>query len=163
MMKAINFKTILLITILNLNLSACNQPAVKQEDPETVTTTENNDVDLSEIRNRADQAYQNDDLEASAKDYELLIKRVPEEPLHWFRLANIYVRTNRPQLAVGLYREAVIRDPKFAKAWYNLSIVQLKQTAYSLGEMLTYTDQDDPLHKKASSMLEGIETIITSD
>ena len=159
MMKINNSLHILFIIIITLGLSGCNQLNTKQETNDAVST----DTDLREIRQRADEAYQNDDLEASAKDYELLIKRVPEEPLHWFRLANIYVRTNRPQLAIGLYREAVIRDPKYAKAWYNLSIVQLKQTAYSLTEMVTYTDPNDPLHKKAQSMLEGIETIIKLD
>ena len=151
---------LLLASIFILTLSACNQLGVKEE---TDTGSDASDTDLIELSSRAEQAYLNDDLVSSEKDYETLITRIPEEPLHWFRLANIYVRTNRPQQAIDLYREAVIRDPSYSKAWYNLSIVQLKQTAYSLGEMLTYTDKDDPLHKKAQSMLEGIEAIVTVD
>jgi len=88
---------------------------------------------------------------------------LPEIALHWFRLGNIYVRTNRPVAAINLYREAVLRDPKYGKAWYNLSIVQLKQTAYSLNEMLLYTDINDPLYDKAKNMLEGIYAIIKQE
>jgi tetratricopeptide (TPR) repeat protein len=154
--------TSLLIILFTLNLSGCNQVGVKSEDTTPSATTET-DLDLREIKLRADTAYENDDLETSAKDYEILIKEMPQEASHWFRLANIYVRTNRPQLAIQLYREAVIRDPEFSKAWYNLSIIQLKQTAYSLTEMLAYTKEDDPLHIKAKSMLEDIESIIKVD
>lgn len=167
MVKKNNFIALLFITIFTFSLTACNKENVKEEIPEPVATTgktgENVDIDLRGISHRADLAYQNNDLESSEKDYALLIQHLPEEPSHWFRLANIYVRTNRPQAAIDLYREAIIRDPKFSKAWYNLSIVQLKQTAYSLGEMLAYTDENDPLHKRARDLLEGIEAIIKID
>lgn len=161
-MKLNNTITTSLIIFFTLILTGCSQTAVKNEEtnnPAPIKT----DLDLKEIKLRADTAYENDNLEASAKDYEILIKEMPLEALHWFRLANIYVRTNRPQLAIQLYREAVIRDPEFSKAWYNLSVIQLKQTAYSLTEMLAYTKEDDPLHKKAKYMLEGIESIIKVD
>ena len=96
----------------------------------------------------------------SAINYSILVKEIPVEALFWFRLANVYVRTNRPDAAITLYREAVIRDPKFSKAWYNLGIIQLKQTAFSLNEMLIYTDRTDPLYSKAATMLEEIKDII---
>ena len=161
-MKLNNTITTLLIILLTLNLSGCSKSGVKPEETAPPATTET-DLNLREIKLRADTAYENGDMEASAEDYEILIKEMPLEASHWFRLANIYVRTNRPQLAIQLYREAVIRDPEFSKAWYNLSIIQLRQTAYSLTEMLAYTKEDDPLHKKAKSMLEGIESIIQAD
>ena len=113
-----------------------------------------------DIRQKADQAYVDDDLVASEQYYTTLIKEIPEEAEHWFRLANIYVKTDRPYAAMNLYREAVIRDPEFTKAWYNLGIVQLKQTAFSLNEMLIYTNSNDPLHSKAEIMLEKIKAII---
>ncbi|MBT7950315.1 MAG: tetratricopeptide repeat protein, partial [Gammaproteobacteria bacterium] len=90
----------------------------------------------------------------------VLLQQLPDIPLHWFRLANIYVRTNRPDAAVKLYREAVLRDPKYAKAWFNLSIVQLKQSAYSLNEMLLYVDRNDPMYSKGKKLLDGIQGII---
>ena len=146
-----------IITTLFFNLAACTIPGVKEQ------AEESPNIDLIEVEKQADTAYLNDDLVASERNYLILVKEIPEIPLHWFRLGNIYVRTNRPLAAVSMYREAVLRDPKYAKAWYNLSIVQLKQTAYSLNEMLVYTEESDPLYKKAKGMLDGIQTIIQQD
>ena len=142
-------KLLLLLSII----SGCTPNNIKENEEASST-------DLLTLREEAEIAYKNDDLETSEKHYALLVKELPEEALHWYRLANIYVRTNRPYPAINLYREAVIRDPKFSRAWYNMGIVQLKQTAYSLNEMLIYTDKNDPLYGKAANMLEKIKAII---
>jgi len=155
MMQKIKMRT--LIIALLLNLTACNLAEIKEDNGETP------DIDMYELKSQADRAYSNDDLVASERDYKILVQEIPGVALHWFRLGNIYVRTNRPAEAVKLYREAVLRDPKYSKAWYNLSIIQLKQTAYSLNEMLLYTDINDPLYNKAKDMLDGIQTIIKQD
>ena len=151
----IKIKRIIFISLL-LSLSACNQLGVKEE-------TEEVKPDLFELQKQADQAYLNDEFADAERDYEILIKELPEIALHWFRLGNIYVRTNRPAAAINLYREAVIREPTYAKAWFNMSIVQLKQTAYSLNEMLLYTDKNDPMYSKAKGLLDGIESIVNQD
>jgi len=163
-MRIINFlpKIILCISFI-FSLSGCNGIAVKPDAETNEPNVETANLDLLTLRQQADTAYSNNELNTSASYYEELIRRVPEEPLHWFRLANIYVRTNRPQEAIDLYREALIRDPKYSKAWYNLSIVQLKQTAYNLNEMLIYTDENDPLYKKAKNLLDGIQEIIQQE
>ena len=146
------FTTRVFILVVLLNLAACTTANTKNiEEPK---------LDLIEVLGQANTAYENNDLVASEKNYEILIKELPEEAEYWFRLGNIYVRTNRPQAAISLYREAVLRDPQFAKAWYNMGIVQLKQTAFSLNEMLIYTDKQDPLYSKAATMLEQIKSIV---
>ena len=156
MIHKIKLRTFIIITLL-FDITACNLSGIKGENEEAPET------DLLELQKQADTAYLNDDLVASEKGYEILIKELPAIALHWFRLGNIYVRTNRPDAAINLYREAVLRNPKYSKAWYNLGIVQLKQAAYSLNEMLLYTDINDPLYNKAKDMLDGIQTIIKQD
>lgn len=152
----ISFKHFI-ITFLLLSLVGCNQLGVKNE------AEEQTKPDLIELQKRADQAYLNDEFADAERDYEILIKELPQIALHWFRLANIYVRTNRPTAAINLYKEAVLRDPTYANAWFNMSIVQLKQTAYSLNEMLIYTDKNDPMYDKAKALLDGIESIVQQD
>lgn len=150
--------------ILLLQLAACaTVNSTSNTTANSRKAEEPTKLNMVEIREQADIAYANEDLVTSEKNYEILIKELPEEAEHWFRLANIYVRTNRPYAAISLYREAVIRDPKFAKAWYNMGIVQLKQTAYSLNEMLIYTDKQDPLYSKAATMLEEIKSIVKEE
>jgi len=149
----INLKYLIIITLL-LAFTGCSQSSVKKE------VEQDAKPDLFELQKQADQAYLNDDYTTAERDYAILVKELPEIAEHWFRLANIYVRTNRPVAAITLYREAVLRDPSYAKAWFNMSIVQLKQTAYSLNEMLLYTDKDDPMYSKAKALLDGIESIV---
>jgi len=156
MIHRIKFGFFIIITLF-FNLTACNLSGIKEDNEEATK------IDLYELQIQADKAYLNDDLVASKRDYEILVQELPAIALHWFRLGNIYVRTNRPDAAINLYREAVLRDPKYTKAWYNLGIVQLKQTAYSLNEMLIYTDANDPLYNKAEDMLQNIQTIIKQD
>lgn len=143
--------------LLLLNLAACDPIGVKKDNKDDLKP------DLLEIQKQADASYQNNDMAASERDYNILVQELPEIALHWFRLGNIYVRTNRPDAAIKLYREAVLRDPKYANAWFNLSIVQLKQSAYSLNEMLLYVDKNDPMYTKGKDLLNGIQTIIKQD
>ncbi len=144
------------VVALLLGLSGCNALQTK---PAPDAEAEN--VNLVELRQKANEAYINDDFEAAEGYYSTLINELPQEPEHWFRLANIYVATDRPYASMNLYREAVIRQPEFTKAWYNLSIVQLKQTAFSLSEMMLYADKQDPLYSKAAQLLEDIKDIIS--
>ena len=158
-MNIIINKNLVKIFFLSLSLvvlGGCNALNTKTEEQQEP-------VDLLALREQANEAYIKDDFANAEKYYETLVRELPEEPEHWFRLANIYVATDRPYSSMGLYREAVIRDPKFTKAWYNLGIVQLKQTAFSLNEMLTYTNKQDPLYSKAAEMLEEIKAIINSN
>ncbi len=146
------------ITImLLLTLAACGQLGLKKETEEVAKP------DLLELQKQAETAYLNNDMAASERDYNILVQELPEIAEHWFRLGNIYVRTNRPGAAINLYREAVLREPKYAKAWFNLSIVQLKQTAYSLNEMLLHVDNNDPLYTKGKELFDGIQSIIKQE
>jgi cytochrome c-type biogenesis protein CcmH/NrfG len=96
--RVLKFITVLLLLT---NLSGCNMTGLKD-------TEDAPEIDLLELRDEADSAYLNDDLKTSEENYTILVKEMPEEALHWYRLANIYVRTNRPDAAINLYREAVI-------------------------------------------------------
>ena len=151
-----NVKSLLIIGLL-LNLTACNMSAVKEENKKVSKN------DLIKIKEETEAAYLNDDLVMSEKGYEILVNNIPSDASYWFRLANIYAQTNRQVAAINLYREALVRDAKNSKAWYNLSVIQLKQTAHSLNEMLIYTDADDPLHAKAKKMLEAIKKLVMQD
>ena len=142
--------------LLMLMLGACTAPAVKNE-----TTSEQ--ISLEQIKAQANDAYINDDFAQGEQLYLILLEHVPEEPEYWYRLGNIYVMTDRPYAAMNLYQEAIERDTAFAKAWYNLGLVQLKQSAFSFNEMLEKVNNNDPLYSKASEMLEKITAIIAAD
>ena len=138
---------IVFLLIASLSLAACNNRATKQETPT---------VDVYETEQFAIAAYEKNDWGESEKHYSELIRRIPENPVHWFRLGNVYARTQRPDAAVVAYREALVRDPKMAKAWYNMGVLQLKQAANSFEQLRVYGDRDDALYKKSRALLNGI-------
>ncbi len=145
---------IILVGVFNLTACIANNNLKAEKQPE---------LNLLQIREAADRAYREDDLVKGEKNYAILIQASPETTEYWFRLGNIYARTNRPRAAMNVYREAVKRDPTFAKAWYNMNIVQLKQTARSLNAMLIHIDKQDPLYNKAALMLETIKAMIDKE
>lgn len=152
-MKPGNNSEILLAMILVLMLAACSAPGIRNNQEDTRT-------DMFELERQADAAYQKGDLATSEKDYLELVQQIPEEALHWFRLGNIYARTQRPDAAIIAYREAVLRKPPYSKAWYNMGIIQLKQAINTFNEMQVHTDSEDPLHDEGKRLMEEILEII---
>ena len=133
-------------------LSACTDPFVKKnEEPQQ---------DMFQVERLANQTYQNNEWLESEKHYTLLVEKIPEEAQHWFRLGNIYAQTQRPDAAVAAYRESLIRDPKFAKAWFNMGVLHLKQAANSFGEFQLYVDNQDPLYRKSQEIFRDTLAII---
>lgn len=143
----------ILIIVLALALAGCASQSVKQKE----------EVDLFDLREQADEAYEQGDMAASEKHYSALIEEVPGEAKPWFRLANIYARTERPGSAVRAYREALIRDPEMNKARYNMGIVQLREAAHSFNELQVYADPEDPLYTQGKTLLDGIMKLIGDD
>lgn len=125
--------------------------------------TDENEIDIVELERTADLAYQQNDLVESERQYAELARRMPELALHWFRLGNVFARTQRPDAAINAYREAVLRDPKYTRAWYNMSIVQIRQAANSLNEMQTYAEAEDPLYEQGKKLLDDVLKIIKQD
>ncbi len=133
-------------------LSACTEPMVKEDEVAQ--------LDMFEIEKLANQTYQNNQWLESEKHYIILVDKIPENAVHWFRLGNIYARTQRPDAAVMAYRESLIRDPKFAKAWYNMGVLHLQQSANSFNEFQIYVDKNDPLYEKGQKIFADTLEII---
>ncbi len=140
-----------LALLSTLLLSACDIQFVKKDEATQ---------DLFEVERLAIEAYENNDWAESEKHYIVLARKIPERSIHWFRLGNIYASTQRPDAAVSAYREALIRDPKMAKAWYNMGVLQLKQAANSFDQLHIYVNQDDPLYTNGQELFSGIVDLI---
>lgn len=152
-MKCCNNRLKLLLFLLALVLQGCNAPGVKPDEDASKT-------DLFQLEHDADVAYQKGDLTTSEKDYLELAKKAPGEALHWFRLGNIYARTHRPDAAIVAYREAVLRNPQYSKAWYNMGIMHLREAANTFNQMQVHTESTDPLYAEGKKLLNEIFKII---
>lgn len=135
---------------LAMTLAGCASQTQKQD----------TDIDLVDVRGQADEAYEKGDIETSEKLYSTLVKEVPGEAKPWFRLANVYARTQRPDAAIRAYREALVRDPQMTKAWYNMGLMQLREAVHSFSELELYADRRDPLYGQGKTLLKGVLELI---
>lgn len=120
-------------------------------------------VDVKKTQELAVQSYAAGDWAAAETHYVLLAREIPQDADHWFKLGNIYARTERPDLAVASYREALVRKPDLAKAWFNMGIVQLRQAANSFHKMDVHVAGDDPSRQQAADAYAAILEILDGD
>jgi len=117
-------------------------------------------LNLAETYNLAAAAYKEQDWVEGEKQYFLLTREAPEEFEPWFKLGNIYARTQRFDRAIACYREALIRDSRNAKAWHNMAVTQLRDSGKSFLELEMLVEDDDPLHEKSIRIQQSIEELL---
>ena len=145
-----------LLIFITFNFIGCNLQNIQSEKPA---------LDLSEmakLEQAARQAYLEEDWATAEIAYKKLTVQVPANVEPWFRLGNVYARTNQLDAAVVTYREALIREPKNSKIWHNLGVIQLKQAANTFLEMQQYTEENDPLGIRARHAVNSIANLIDS-
>lgn len=143
---------ILLALSILFSLSACVTAFNNDEDSDK--------LDYLLLKAEAEQAYKARDYKTAEEKYLKISKGVGRDPDAWFKLGNIYARTQQPQKAIIAYHEAVIRDSKLSKAWNNLAIVYLRQSLNAYTSLISHSDKDDPLTAMATTNLEKIYEIV---
>ena len=134
-----------------LGLAAC---ASTQESEKPVK------VDVKATQQLAESSYAAGDWAAAAQHYTLLLREMPQDADMWFRLANACARSDQPDRAIAAYREVLVRDSTFSKAWFNMGIVQLRQAANSFLKMDIHVAQSDPMHQQAALAYDAILKIL---
>ena len=152
--RGMRFHAVLILAVL---LGGCQSMKSSKEWQSAGTPT----IDLVQMDKDASSAYAAQDWPTSERLYVELTKQNPSATEPWFRLGNIYARTDRVELAVRAYRETVIRDAKHARAWHNMGIVQLRQSAASFGELGKYGAPDDPLVQRGADLGHQIEQLLS--
>lgn len=112
---------------------------------------------------RAEQSYANAEWAAAADAYGVLVEEMPQDTNLWFRYANALARSDQPDRAVSAYREVVVRDAHFSKAWFNMGIVQLRQAANSFSRMGSNVTAEDPMRGQGEQVYGAIMKILGDD
>jgi tetratricopeptide (TPR) repeat protein len=76
---------------------------------------------------QADAAYAQGHWIEAARFYQQVITLAPTDGHAWFRLGNVRLQQARYAAAVEAYQAALVREPGWTKAYYNLSTVYLLQ------------------------------------
>jgi len=112
--------------------------------------------DLPLIREEAYLAYQNNDYVTAADKFEVLVQKAPGDVEFWFRLGNSYARSMQPQQAIAAYQNALLRDPKNEKAWYNMGLIQTQAALKTFVDMQEFATPESPIGQRGKSMREGL-------
>jgi len=138
----------LILISLFLLMSACS------------TLPEEPEYDAYKLGNEAMEAYNKKDWKLAEEKFGLLISISPSTVENWFKLGNIYARTERPDKAIAAYKEAVLRRPGYKKAWRNLGIVSLRKTTHLYIEMLQHINPDSLSYIRAKKTSEVLLNLI---
>ena len=147
---------LIFLILLTLSLCGCNLLNIQADQPTPELS------ELADLEKKANEAYDNEDWATAGEAYKSLTVQLPRDPKPWFRLGNVYARTNNLDAAVAAYKEALIRDHKSSKAWHNLGVIQLRQAANTFLEMQQFTEENDPLSIRARYAVNSIANLIDS-
>ncbi len=136
----------LFITVISLlsvlGLSGCILAANNEEKAEE-------SVDYLAMQEEAEAAYRKKQYDIAEKKYIKIARAVPKDADAWFKLGNIYARTNRPDLSIKAYREAVIREPSLLKAWHNMGIIHIRLATTAYISLQEHAGRNEPLRESA--------------
>ena len=145
----------LALSLLVLTLSACGDGRVRpSEAPDRAG--EVLPAEPEALLEAAETAYSDRNWQTAEAAYRELARQVPREIEPWFRLGNIYARTDRPEAAVDAYKEALVRDPGLAKAWHNMATVHLRQAANAFLQLRSHVKPESPEDLQAAAMYRAI-------
>ncbi|MFW6387320.1 MAG: tetratricopeptide repeat protein [Thermodesulfobacteriota bacterium] len=118
---------------------------------------------LEERQRKAYRLYQDKEYAAAAQEFRGLVEHIPRDAELWFRLGNSYTRSQQPQRAIQAYENALLRDPRLARAWYNKGIVHLQQGLKTFVDMHEYADSSDSATKRGLHMRDRLLEILSSE
>ncbi len=149
----------LVIVVCSLFLSACNLTLPKKNAQTEVIGVGQYKLSLE----KADAHYTKKNYNQALTAYLRLNEKAPKDTQVLFRIANIYTHLENPEQAIVFYKQALKQDITLSKAWYNLGVVRMKQTASTWSDMQKYVDHDDPLHKASGHFSRGMLDLINPE
>lgn len=109
--------------------------------------------DLFQLSNDAQLAYEAGEDARAEQLYMGLARAAPADSEIWFRLGNLYARSDRPDAAADAYQRALALKSNEPRAWYNLGIVRLRQGWAALMRAHSALKDTDPLFREAERMM----------
>lgn len=122
-----------------------------------------NDASLSdvfEMRQSAEQAYQQSRWIEAVRLYQGLVERNPSDSGAWFRLGNIYAQQGAFQRAINAYEQSLTSDADQPKAWFNLSTAYLLNAQSAMRGAHDRLQDGDPAKQLISERLGTLDVLV---
>jgi Flp pilus assembly protein TadD len=88
-----------------------------------------------------------------------VLRVAPNDAENWFRLGNLYARTDRPDQAVDAFQKSLMLRNNDARVWHNLSVVRLRQAQAALAQANALAVDDPALFEKTRLMAEQLQRL----
>jgi len=139
-----------IIAFLFLGLSGCTT---------TKTDVPEGNQQIMQIQANAERAYKMAMLDKAESLYFEVLASVPNYAPAWFRLGNIYTRTGRHDAAIAAYSKSLEFEPDNQKAFYNISLVRVKQSTEALSAATKHGDINSPIGKQIQALLDALNQL----
>lgn len=124
----------LFLMLVSVLFTGCTQTSGHEQ--------KNNKIDLVKLENRAGSAYTAGHLDLAEGMYRQLLSIRENYAPAWFRLGNIYARSNRLAAAVSAYQRCIQIDSEHEKAWFNLAVTRMRQSTDVLIQAQAHVSTD---------------------
>lgn len=108
---------------------------------------------LFSLDNQAELAYTSGNTAKAEELYKALVRSAPNNYEAWFRLGNLYARTDHPDAAADAYQRALTLNSTDPRAWHNLGVIRLRQGWAALIASHSYLPEKDPLYHETGDLL----------
>ncbi|MBW8183145.1 tetratricopeptide repeat protein [Shewanella nanhaiensis] len=148
-MARLMFKALLMLGLIHLFGCASS---TQEKQPE-------GNQQIMVLQSEAEQAYKMARLDQAESLYLQVLTSVPNYAPGWFRLGNIYTRTGRQDAAVSAYMRCLELEPSNQKAWYNMSLVRIKQSTQVLSSASRQGNPNTPVGRQIKALLHALNSI----
>ena len=115
--------------------------------------------DMVKMQQDAQAAFDSGENARAEVLYKGLVRAMPNDAETWFRLGNLYARTDNPDQAVNAYLTSLSLNGSDARAWHNLGIVRLRQGWAALLRANTLTVPPEPIHAMSAEIIRSLEKL----
>jgi cytochrome c-type biogenesis protein CcmH/NrfG len=115
--------------------------------------------DLVQMQRDAQAAFDSGENARAEVLYKGLVRAMPNDAETWFRLGNLYARSNNPDQAVTAYLTSLSLNGSNPRAWHNLAVVRLRQAWAALLRANDLTTSKDPINVMSAEMIRSLEKL----
>lgn len=109
--------------------------------------------ELFSLNNQAELAYTSGNTKKAEELYKSLVRSSPNNYEAWFRLGNLYARSDHADAAADAYQRALTLNSTDPRAWHNLGVVRLRQGWAALIASHGYLKEKDPLYHQTGDLI----------
>jgi cytochrome c-type biogenesis protein CcmH/NrfG len=115
--------------------------------------------DFVKMQREAQAAFDSGENARAEALYKGLLRSTPNDAETWFRLGNLYARTDNVDQAVNAYLTALTLNGSDPRAWHNLGVIRLRQAWAALLRANALTAPKEPINQMSGEMIRLLEKL----